>query len=134
MALTGKFHTDAIDGHLARAYKATSILGAKLDSIGDDLTVLAAVIGLFVIEFEFIRENLALILILFGLFFIALMTAIIAAALTEQMITKRASFIIVVMGSLVITTRLDRPRPWPQRRTISGWRLQNPEACPRCWR
>jgi phosphatidylglycerophosphate synthase len=70
--LLASFFTDAIDGYLARKYKATSILGAKLDSIGDDLTILAAMIGLFVTRFEFIEKELEFILILFGLFFIQL--------------------------------------------------------------
>jgi phosphatidylglycerophosphate synthase len=70
--LLASFFTDAIDGFLARRYKATSILGAKLDSIGDDLTVLAAVVGLFVTELDFIKEQLTLLLILFGLFLIQL--------------------------------------------------------------
>ena len=75
--LLASFITDAIDGFLARAFNATSILGAKLDSIGDDLTVLAAIIALFVAEFDFIREKLPLILILFGLFLIQLVFSII---------------------------------------------------------
>lgn len=66
------FFTDAIDGYLARRYSATSILGAKLDSIGDDLTVLAAVVGVFVVHFDFIEKELTLILILVALFLIQL--------------------------------------------------------------
>lgn len=70
--LLASFFTDAIDGFLARKFKATSILGAKLDSIGDDLTVLAAVVGLLVTQFDFIKKEFTLILILFGLFLIQL--------------------------------------------------------------
>lgn len=66
--LLASFFTDAIDGFLARKYKATSILGAKLDSIGDDLTVLAAAIGLFVTHFGFVKEHAVTFLILFSLF------------------------------------------------------------------
>src|SRR5687768_10645118 len=51
--LLASFFTDAIDGYLARKYNATSILGARLDSIGDDLTILAAVVGLFTVKFDF---------------------------------------------------------------------------------
>jgi phosphatidylglycerophosphate synthase len=74
--LLASFITDAIDGFLARKYRATSILGAKLDSVGDDLTVLAAVIGLFVTKFEFIENELTLFLILFGLFLIQLTSSL----------------------------------------------------------
>jgi phosphatidylglycerophosphate synthase len=70
--LLASFFTDAIDGYLARKYNATSILGAKLDSIGDDLTILAAVVGLFVTQLDFIKKELVLFLILFALFLIQL--------------------------------------------------------------
>src|SRR3954462_12389 len=55
------FFTDLIDGYLARKYKVTSIAGTKLDSIGDDLTVLSAVVGMFMFRFDFILEHIFLI-------------------------------------------------------------------------
>jgi phosphatidylglycerophosphate synthase len=75
--LLASFFTDAIDGYIARKYHATSILGAKLDSIGDDLTILAAVIGLIVNRTDFIKKELILLLILFGLFAIQLTVSLI---------------------------------------------------------
>jgi phosphatidylglycerophosphate synthase len=62
------FFTDLIDGYLARKYKVVSIMGSRLDSIGDDLTVLAAVIGLFVFESEFVRKEFMILIILLLLF------------------------------------------------------------------
>ncbi|HET9055383.1 MAG TPA: CDP-alcohol phosphatidyltransferase family protein [Chitinophagaceae bacterium] len=64
------FFTDLIDGYLARRYKVTSIAGAKLDSIGDDLTIVAAIVGLFVTKPAFIKQHLTLIVIAFSLFLI----------------------------------------------------------------
>src|SRR6186713_1619428 len=56
--LAASFFTDAIDGFIARKYKVTSIAGARLDSIGDDLTVLVAIIGLLALKWEFVvREK-----------------------------------------------------------------------------
>src|SRR5687767_14581564 len=52
------FFTDAIDGFLARKFKVNSSFGARLDSIGDDLTVAAGVGGIFIWKPEFIKENL----------------------------------------------------------------------------
>ena len=66
--LLASFFTDAIDGYLARRYRATSVLGAKLDSIGDDLTVLAAAIGLFRLHFTFLLEYKLIFIVLFALF------------------------------------------------------------------
>lgn len=51
------FFTDAIDGYLARRYQVTSVAGARLDSLGDDLTVLAGIIGLFVLRNDFISRQ-----------------------------------------------------------------------------
>jgi CDP-diacylglycerol--glycerol-3-phosphate 3-phosphatidyltransferase len=64
------FFTDLIDGYLARKYKVASILGARLDSIGDDLTVLVAVTGLFIIKPDFIKQEKIIFLLLLVLFII----------------------------------------------------------------
>jgi CDP-diacylglycerol--glycerol-3-phosphate 3-phosphatidyltransferase len=62
------FFTDAIDGFLARRYNATSILGSKLDSIGDDLTIAAAMVGLLITRMQFVKEQAAVFAFLFLLF------------------------------------------------------------------
>ena len=64
------FFTDLIDGYLARKFKVTSILGTKLDSIGDDLTVLVGLIALFVLKLEFIKQHVIILIILLVLFFV----------------------------------------------------------------
>lgn len=68
--LIANFLTDALDGYLARKLKATSVLGSKLDSIGDDLTILAAVIGLWVARSEFIKAEIITFLIPLIIFFL----------------------------------------------------------------
>jgi CDP-diacylglycerol--glycerol-3-phosphate 3-phosphatidyltransferase len=57
--------TDAIDGYLARRLKITSARGSQLDSIGDQITLIIGLIGLFYFEKEFIKTNITLILIAF---------------------------------------------------------------------
>lgn len=59
------FSTDAVDGFLARRLKVTSPLGSQLDSFGDQLTLAAAVVGVLVFEFDFLREEYLLIAIAF---------------------------------------------------------------------
>jgi len=71
------FFTDLIDGFLARKFKVTSLLGTKLDSIGDDLTVLVGVTGLFVLKFDFIKEQRIVFFILLALFAIQVSYALI---------------------------------------------------------
>ncbi len=51
------FTTDALDGFLSRRYKVDSVFGARLDSIADDATVLAAIISLWITHPEFFQEH-----------------------------------------------------------------------------
>jgi phosphatidylglycerophosphate synthase len=62
------FFTDLIDGFLARRYKVTSVLGSRLDSIADDLTVLLAIVGLFMLKPLFIKNNYEIIFIMLVLY------------------------------------------------------------------
>lgn len=51
------FFTDLIDGVLARKLKVASVFGTRLDSIGDDLTILAGVLGVWFFKQEFLYEQ-----------------------------------------------------------------------------
>ena len=62
------FFTDLIDGFLARRYKVASILGTRMDSIGDDLTILVAITGLVIVKPDFIIQEIVIFGILFFLF------------------------------------------------------------------
>ncbi len=66
--LSLSFFTDLMDGFLARRLKVASIWGAKLDSIADDFTIIAAIIGLWVFKLEFIKQQMELIIALLLLF------------------------------------------------------------------
>lgn len=62
------FFTDLIDGWLARKYKVASVLGTRLDSIGDDLTILVAMTALVYMKWSFIKQQKVLFIILLFLF------------------------------------------------------------------
>lgn len=68
--LAVSFFTDLIDGFLARKFKVASVLGTRLDSVGDDLTVLVAMIGLFVLKTDFVKEQRYFFILLLVLFII----------------------------------------------------------------
>lgn len=51
------FFTDAIDGWLARRFKVISLLGARIDSVADDLTVLVAILGIVLYRPNFLRSE-----------------------------------------------------------------------------
>ena len=59
------YSTDAIDGYLARKLNISSARGSQLDSIGDQATLVAGLMGLVVFVNDFIRENILLIAIAF---------------------------------------------------------------------
>ncbi|MFZ2283843.1 MAG: CDP-alcohol phosphatidyltransferase family protein [Lutibacter sp.] len=57
--------TDMIDGFLARRLKITSARGSQLDSFGDQITFVVAIIGLLVYEFDFMKEHSFYIILVF---------------------------------------------------------------------
>jgi cardiolipin synthase len=64
------FFTDAVDGYLARKLKVTSVFGARLDSVADDLTIVAAIVGVVVFKAAFVREQAIIFIVLFVLFLV----------------------------------------------------------------
>lgn len=66
--LAVSFFTDAIDGIMARTWRVVSVTGARLDSIGDDLTVLAGITGMAVFKSAFLKQQLFPIVLLLSLF------------------------------------------------------------------
>ena len=70
------FFTDMIDGMLARKFKVNSVFGAKLDSIADDVTVVAGIFGLIILKPDFLRDQLTFIIILLVIFLIQVCVAI----------------------------------------------------------
>jgi phosphatidylglycerophosphate synthase len=66
--LTFSFFTDALDGFLARIWKVRTELGSRLDSIADDLTILAAIAGIFVFNRDFLIEQKLLIAVMLLLY------------------------------------------------------------------
>jgi CDP-diacylglycerol--glycerol-3-phosphate 3-phosphatidyltransferase len=71
------FFTDAVDGMLARKLKVVTVSGSRLDSLADDLTVLMAVVAIFVFKPEFFREQRLLVFIMLGLYLVQLALALI---------------------------------------------------------
>jgi phosphatidylglycerophosphate synthase len=100
--LAVSFFTDAIDGYLARRYKVTSILGARLDSIGDDLTVAAGITGMIVFNPDFFQSQLPVLLVLLGLFAIQIVLAFIRYRKMTTFHTYGAKLAAVAQGIFLI--------------------------------
>ncbi len=59
------YATDMIDGFLARRLNITSSRGSQLDSMGDQITFIVALLGLVVFEFDFMKAHYQLLLVVF---------------------------------------------------------------------
>ena len=104
------FFTDLIDGFLARKYKVTSVLGTRLDSIGDDLTVLVGVIALFVLKGTFIKEHIIVFIILLVLFLVQIIFAFTRYGKMTNFHTYLAKTAALLQGIfLIITFFTDQP-------------------------
>lgn len=100
--LAVSFFTDSIDGYLARKYKVVSVLGAKLDSIADDLTVVAGIIGLFVFKPAFIKEVYIWLILVFALFVIHVILALVRYGKPTSFHTYLAKTAAVCQGVFLI--------------------------------
>lgn len=69
------YATDAVDGYIARKFKLSSSRGAQLDSLGDQVTFVVAIIGLYYFEKEFVHSNLLFIGIVFSPYLIQMLIA-----------------------------------------------------------
>lgn len=108
--LAFSFFTDAIDGFLARRYKVVSVMGAKLDSLGDDLTVIVGVIGLFVLRPEFIKKEYLWLVFIFILFLVQVISALIRYRAFSNFHTYLAKLAAILQGSfLILSFFLDEP-------------------------
>ncbi len=96
------FFTDIIDGYFARRFKVTSILGSKLDSIGDDLTIAAAIIGVFVLKFQFVKEEIWMVGILLLLFILQTIFALFRYKKISSFHTYLAKMAAILQGSFLI--------------------------------
>lgn len=96
------FFTDAIDGYLARKYKVVSVMGAKLDSLGDDLTVIVGVIGLFVLKPDFIKTELMWLVAIFILFVIQVVSAFTRYGAVTSFHTYLAKLAAILQGFFLI--------------------------------
>lgn len=107
------FLTDALDGVLARKLKANSILGARLDSIGDDLTVLAGLLGMFVFRWEFLKTSWIPIVVVLGIFLIQTLYALFKYQKTTSFHTLGAKTAAMLQGTFLCSLFFfDEPVYW----------------------
>jgi CDP-diacylglycerol--glycerol-3-phosphate 3-phosphatidyltransferase len=97
------FFTDMIDGVLARFFQVNSTLGARLDSIGDDLTVLITTAGLLMIKPELLTEQWMWLLPLVILFLIQTAYALYRYKRISSFHTRLAKLAAFAQGLFLLT-------------------------------
>jgi len=96
------FFTDAIDGFLARRFKVVSVLGSRMDSMADDLTILVAMVGLYFFKPEFLKQNAVYFFLLLGLFVVQITLALIRYRKFSSFHTMSAKVAAILQGSFLI--------------------------------
>lgn len=96
------FFTDSIDGILARKFKVASIFGARLDSIADDATMLAGIVGLLVFKKAFIVQELFLFILLVALYALQTALAVFRYGKVSSFHTYLAKIAALLQGSFLI--------------------------------
>jgi phosphatidylglycerophosphate synthase len=97
------FFTDLIDGELARNYNVTSVLGARLDSIGDDLTVFVAIFGLWYLNPSFIKQEWVVLVPLGFLFLFQTGSALYRYGKITSFHTKLAKLAALIQGVFLLS-------------------------------
>lgn len=100
--LAFSFFTDLLDGMLARRYNVSSIMGSRLDSVADDLTVLAGIVGTVVLKYEFVHAHLVIINILIGLYVLQLVMSLIRYGKLSSFHTITAKAAALSQGGFLI--------------------------------
>ena len=106
------YSTDAIDGFLARRLRISSARGSQLDSIGDQATLIAGLLGLIVFENQFIRENFLLILIAFVPYLIQMAIAFWKYGKTTAFHTYLAKTSAILQAVFILWTLFFGPVYW----------------------
>lgn len=96
------FFTDLIDGQLARKFKVTSRFGSYIDSIGDDLTVLAGIAGVYFFKPDFLHDQRVWIIVMVSLFFLQIIFALLRYGRISSFHTLLAKAAALLQGSFLI--------------------------------
>ena len=107
------FFTDAVDGTLARTYRVTSKRGSVIDSIADDLTILAAIISMLIYKPNFILDHIYVIGVLLFFYLTQLIYALSRYGRMSSFHTYIAKFAAVAQGIFMVAFFfLDQPPLW----------------------
>ncbi|HEY9000720.1 MAG TPA: CDP-alcohol phosphatidyltransferase family protein [Mucilaginibacter sp.] len=97
------FLTDAVDGFFARRYKITSTFGAHVDSLADDCTILAAIIGMCILHSLFFLYEIIPVAVLLVLYLVQNVVALVKYQRPTSFHTYTAKVAAVSQAAFLIT-------------------------------
>ncbi|MCF4101144.1 CDP-alcohol phosphatidyltransferase family protein [Gillisia sp. M10.2A] len=106
------YSTDMIDGYLARKLKITSARGSQLDSFGDQVTFVIGLIGIWIFENDFIRENYLLILMVLIPYMLQMFLAVIKYGKATAFHTYLAKLSAITQGIFILWFLFFEPIYW----------------------
>ncbi len=106
------YFTDAIDGYLARRLKISSPRGSQLDSMGDQITFVIGVTGVFLFEYDFIMGHYMWLLIALGLYSLQMLIAWRKYGKATAFHTYLAKFSAVIQAVFILTALFFQPEEW----------------------
>lgn len=106
------FSTDTLDGYLARRLKITSARGSQLDSIGDQITLIVGVVGLFVFEPVFMYGKITLLLLVFIPYFVQMIIAFVKYGKATAFHTYFAKLSALLQGVFILWALFFQPELW----------------------
>jgi phosphatidylglycerophosphate synthase len=104
--------TDMIDGFLARRLKITSARGSQLDSFGDQMTFMVAIIGLLIFEFDFMKAHSFFIILVFVPYIIQMIIAFIKYRKATSFHTYLAKISAIVQAVFILWLLFFGPIYW----------------------
>jgi len=104
--------TDMVDGIIARKLKITSARGSQLDSFGDQITFVVGLIGILIYEYEFVKENYQLIVIVFVPYIIQMLIAFKKYGKATAFHTYLAKLSAIVQGVFILWLLFFYPIYW----------------------
>lgn len=110
--LLAGFTSDAVDGYLARRKEMTSERGANLDSVGDALLFVVAVVGFVFFEKEFFMEHILPIAAALVLYLLQVVIALIKYGRTTSFHTYLAKLSAVIQALFLVTGFFFYPIEW----------------------
>ena len=106
------YSTDAIDGQLARRMNLCSARGAQLDSLGDQLTLIAGVAGIWVFEADFVLEYRYPITLALALYLLQMIIAYLKYGKATAFHTYMAKTSALLQGVFVLWALFFTPITW----------------------